>query len=249
MPEPIQVDVDEQGNIGTLPAPLQSFLDKAINEAYKRGASKAERELSGKTIDPAERERLKQVEADAQLLREEIATRDKNYEEAARLREERYAKQLAEREETARLKDAEIGRRDARLRSMLGAEIRAAAVAAGARDESIPELVKLLGADIDLDENLDPFVRGEGNSPRLVDGKPMSIEGLVSEYLGSHPHHLRGGRSTPGRAQGGAAFRQTQTPQDAAHEDAMAAVAADPSTRTLTQAVRSIRTRATAGGR
>lgn len=44
MPEPIHVDVDEQGNIGTLPAPLQSFLDKAINEAYKRGASKAERE-------------------------------------------------------------------------------------------------------------------------------------------------------------------------------------------------------------
>jgi hypothetical protein len=249
MPEPITVELDEQGNIGTLPAPLQSFLDRAINEAYKRGAQKVEREMQPRIVDPAERERLKQVEADAQLLREEIATRDKNYEEAARLREERFTKQIAEREETARLKDAEIGRRDARLRSMLGAEIRAAAVAAGARDESLPELVKLLGADIDLDDHLDPFVKGADNAPRLVDGKPMSIEGLVAEYLGSHPHHLRGGKSTPGRAQGGAAFRQTQTPADAAHEDALAAVAANPSAKNLTQAVRSIRTRAAGAGR
>jgi hypothetical protein len=244
MPDPIVIDVDEQGNIGTLPEPVQAFVNKAINEAFKRGAQKVEREMSGRSIDPAERERLNQAVADANLLREEIATRDKNFEEAARLREERFQRELDQREQTLKSKETEIGRRDARLRGMLGAEIRAAAVAAGAREESLPELQKLLGADLDLDENLDPFVKGEGNAPKLdKDGKPVSIEGLVREYLASHPHHLAGGRSQSGRAQGGAAIGRagvTSSPMD----ESMDRLAQDPSLRNVTGAVRTLRQRA-----
>lgn len=245
MADPIVIEVDEQGNIGTLPEPVQAFVNKAINEAFKRGAQKVEREMSGRAIDPAERERLLQAQADANLLREEIATRDKNFEEAARLREERFQRELDQREQALKSKETEIGRRDARLRGMLGAEIRAAAVAAGAREESLPELQKLLGADLDLDENLEPFVKGEGNAPRLdKDGKPVSIEGLVREYLASHPHHLRGGQSQSGRAQGGASIgRSVAAPSPA--DEAVERLAADPSLRNLTAAVRNVRLRAT----
>lgn len=245
MADPIVIEVDEQGNIGTLPEPVQAFVNKAINEAFKRGAQKVEREMSSRAIDPAERERLLQAQADANLLREEIATRDKNFEEAARLREERFQRELDQREQTLKSKETEIGRRDARLRGMLGAEIRAAAVAAGARDESLPELQKLLGADLDLDENLEPFVKGEGNAPKLdKDGKPVTIEGLVREYLASHPHHLRGGQSQSGRAQGGASIgRSVAAPSPA--DEAVERLAADPSLRNLTAAVRNVRLRAT----
>lgn len=245
MADPIVIDVDDQGNIGTLPEPVQAFVNKAINEAFKRGAQKVEREMSSRAIDPAERERLLQAQADANLLREEIATRDKNFEEAARLREERFQRELDQREQTLKSKETEIGRRDARLRGMLGAEIRAAAVAAGAREESLPELQKLLGADLDLDENLEPFVKGEGNAPKLdKDGKPVSIEGLVREYLASHPHHLRGGQSQSGRAQGGASIgRSVAAPSPA--DEAVERLAADPSLRNLTAAVRNVRLRAT----
>ena len=245
MADPIVIEVDEQGNIGTLPEPVQAFVNKAINEAFKRGAQKVEREMSSRAIDPAERERLLQAQADANLLREEIATRDKNFEEAARLREERFQRELDQREQTLKSKETEIGRRDARLRGMLGAEIRAAAVAAGARDESLPELQKLLGADLDLDENLEPFVKGEGNAPKFdKDGKPVSIEGLVREYLASHPHHLRGGQSQSGRAQGGASIgRSVAAPSPA--DEAVERLAADPSLRNLTAAVRNVRLRAT----
>jgi hypothetical protein len=245
MADPIVIEVDEQGNIGTLPEPVQAFVNKAINEAFKRGAQKVEREMSSRAIDPAERERLLQAQADANLLREEIATRDKNFEEAARLREERFQRELDQREQTLKSKETEIGRRDARLRGMLGAEIRAAAVAAGAREESLPELQKLLGADLDLDEHLEPFVKGEGNAPKLdKDGKPVSIEGLVREYLASHPHHLRGGQSQSGRAQGGASIgRSVAAPSPA--DEAVERLAADPSLRNLTAAVRNVRLRAT----
>ena len=245
MADPIVIEVDEQGNIGTLPEPVQAFVNKAINEAFKRGAQKVEREMSSRAIDPAERERLLQAQADANLLREEIATRDKNFEEAARLREERFQRELDQREQTLKSKETEIGRRDARLRGMLGAEIRAAAVAAGAREESLPELQKLLGADLDLDEHLEPFVKGEGNAPKLdKDGKPVSIEVLVREYLASHPHHLRGGQSQSGRAQGGASIgRSVAAPSPA--DEAVERLAADPSLRNLTAAVRNVRLRAT----
>lgn len=244
MPEPITVEVDEQGNIGTLPTPLQSFLDKAINEAYKRGATKAEQKMSDRVMDPAERERLKQMEADNALLKEEIATRDKNFEEAARLREERFQKALADADtRTATLK-TEIERREARLKDMLKAEIRAAAVAAGAREESLTELSKLLGADVDLDGDLNPFVKDASGEARMTDGKPVTIEGLVKEYLAAHPHHLKGGRSTSGRAQGGVAMNRAMGQVADAHDEAFAAVADNPNTRTVGNAIRSMRQRA-----
>jgi hypothetical protein len=127
---------------------------------------------------------------------------------------------------------------------MLGAEIRAAAVAAGAREESLPELSKLLGADVDLDADLQPFVRDSDGTKREQDGKAMSIEGLVREYLASHPHHLKGGRSTAGRAQGGVAMRQSMGQVSDAHDDAFAAVAENPTVRNVGAAIRSLRARA-----
>lgn len=242
MPE-LTVPVDDHGNIGTLPEPLQAFLNKAINEAFAKGAQKVERERAAAGPNPAEQERLRQVEADNLLMKEEIATRDKNYEEASRLREERFAKQLADRDDSVKAIQTQVERRDARLRSMLGAEVRAAAVAAGARDESLSELQKLLGAELDLDDELQPFVKGEAG-PRLgTDGKPVSIEGFVREYLASHPHHLRGGQSQSGRATGGAALGRALAPSSPADE-AVERLAADPSQKNLTAAVRSLRLRA-----
>lgn len=241
----LTIEVDDQGNIGTLPEPLQKFFDKGFKDAFKKGAAKVEAELAGKIADPAERERLKALEDENARFREAEAIREKKWDEALKAQEARLTKIAAEKDEHLTAKEAEIAKRDTRLRSMLGAEIRAAAVAAGARDESIPELVKLLGADLDLDAELAPFVKGEDGKPRAdKDGKPVSIEGFVTEYLAGHPHHLKGGRSTPGRAPGGATFRQTPaSASDMAHEDALSAVAENPSTRTLATAVRSIRQR------
>jgi hypothetical protein len=241
----VTVQIDEQGKFGTLPEPLQQFVDRAIRDAYKSGAEKAEQRLADRVVDPAERERLMQTEQDNRLLREEIATRDKNFEEAARLREERFQKTLTDAEARVAAASQEIERRTSRLKDMLGAEIRAAAVAAGAREESLPELSKLLGADVDLDTDLRPFVRASDGSAREQDGKPMSIEGLVREYLASHPHHLKGGRSTSGRAQGGVAVRQAMGQVSDAHDDAFAAVAENPTVRNVGAAIRSMRARAT----
>jgi hypothetical protein len=244
MPETYTIEVDDNGKFGALPEPIQKMVDMVAGESYKRGASRAEERMAERVIDPAERERLKKAEQDNKLLREEIATRDKNFEEAARLREERFQQSLQDAEARVTTAAQEIERRTLRLKDMLGAEIRAAAVAAGARDESLSELSKLLGADVDLDAELRPIVRAADGTAREHDGKPMSIEGLVKEYLASHPHHLKGGRSTSGRAQGGVAMRQAMGQMPDAHDDAFAAVAENPTMRNVGAAIKSIRARA-----
>lgn len=240
MPE-LTIDIDDAGNIGTLPAPLQQFLDGRINDAYKRGAEKVEKELAGTRVDPAERERLKLLEQENARFREQQALAEKNYQEAHRLQEERLSKIAAEKDDVLKAKEAEIARRDARLRDMLGAEIRAAAVAAGAREESLPELSKLLGADLDLDADLQPFVRGTDGGPRLRQGVPVTIEGWVADYLAAHPHHLRAGRSQSGRAAGGATFGGGATSASPA-EDALAALAKQPTAANVAKTLGALRT-------
>lgn len=243
----VTIEIDDQGNIGKLPEPVQKFFDKGFNEAFKKGASKVEAELRDKIADPVTIEKLKALEEENSRFREAEAKRKGEHKEAMDIAEQRHAAALKDREDKIAAAAAEVERRTGRLKSMLGSEIRAAAIAAGAREESLPELVKLLGADVDLDADLNPIVIGADGKALEKDGKPVGIEGLVTEYLASHPHHLKGSRGVPGRSTDGASFRRpAATAAEAQHEDALAAVASNPTTRTIAGAVRSIRQRASA---
>ena len=90
---------------------------------------------------------------------------------------------------------------------MARSEIKIAAKTIGARTESLDELATLLGADLDLDPDLQPFVKGADGKPAVdKDGKPVSIEGHVKAYLDKHPHHRAGSGGTGGGARGGASM-------------------------------------------
>ena len=235
----LEVEVSDDGAIGKLPEPLQKFLDKRIDEAYRKGADKTERALSPLTVDPVEMERLRQRDktlADHEL---KIAERDKDYEKARKMAEESHAKILdeavkAERKNTKRVEE--------RLRETAKKSIRAAALANHARPESLDELERLLAADIDLDEELNEFVVDptDRKKPRLVkDGDkdvPVTIEGLVADYLKSHPHHVAAPSVQGGKARGGATLTGGRTsvlgPTDERGK-ARAAVAEDPSNRNI----------------
>lgn len=246
MADTLTVELDDKGNIQKLPEPLQKFFDGRINDAVRRKAEQLEAEYKPKLADPATIEKLKTLEEENNRFKEQKARDEKNYEEADRLKEERHKKALEERDTTLKAKDTEITRRDERLRNMLGAEIRAAATAAGARTESLPELVKLLGADLDLDEKtLEPFVKGKDGKPATdKDGKPITIEGFVTQYLTDHPHHIGKAPGKSGRAPGGATFRRAPSNADLDKQSAIEAVEENPSTKTVANAVGVIRRRA-----
>lgn len=227
----IEVEVGEDGGIGKLPDTLQKFLDKRIDEAYRKGADKTERALSPLTVDPVEMERLRTRDkalADVELRE---AERQKEYEKARQLRDEAAQKEKAE---AIKAEKANTQKAVDRVRQTLGKSIRAAAAAQGARAESLDELERLLGAEVDLDDDLNEFVR-DASDPKKVrvndKGEKVSIEGLVADYLKTHPHHVKAEPVQGGGSRGGAtlAGRPPAIAGDA-RSVARARVADDPST-------------------
>lgn len=197
MPE-LTIEVGDDGAIGKLPEPLQRFLDKRIDEAFKKGAEKTEKALTPHLVDPVEVEKLRQRAKVAEELELKEVERDKRYDEALQLRDKANAEKIA-------AEQAKTQKAISRVKAAVGKTIRAAASAQGARAESLDELERLLGADVDLDDDLTEFVRDAEGKPRVDDkGQRVSVEGLVADYLKTHPHHVA---STPGQgggARGGA---------------------------------------------
>lgn len=172
-PKVLTVPLTDDGKIGTLPEPLQQLVDARIREATQRAKAKS--------TDPVEAERLKTLESELESYRIKDAEAGKRYEEAIAIRE---AREKAERDKL----QAEIERRTERLKRATHADIKAAALKAGARDESIDELVALLGPKVSLNDDLDPVVDGAD-----------SIDALVAGYLDTKPHHRK---AAPGQSMG-----------------------------------------------
>jgi hypothetical protein len=167
----LAVPLNPDGSIGTLPDPLQKLVDARIREATQRAKAK--------TPDPVELERLKTLEAENEQFRIKDAEAGKRYEEAIAIRETR------EQAERARLQ-TELDRRTERLTRAARTEIKAEALRLGAREESLDELVELLGTRVTLNDDLDVVVKGAD-----------SIAAMVAGYLDTKPHHRKaaGGQS------------------------------------------------------
>lgn len=206
----LEIEYDEAtGKVGTLPEPVQKMVDGLINQAHKglrSQISDLEKKVGGGN-DAVERERLKALEEENQRFKTADAERKSEYDKALKIREDADAKRDEERKKDADKTQAEIKRRDERLREMARSEIKIAAKRHGARDESLDELARLLGADLDLDADLQPFVKGTDGKPAVdKDSKPVTIEGYVKAYLDTHTHHRAAAGGTGGGARGGASF-------------------------------------------
>lgn len=252
----VEIEIDDAtGAIGTLPEPVQKMFDSKFKEAFGKGAEKSAKEAQAQIAaevakaraevlaiggDPAAAEKVKNLEQELSKRQEADALRDKNFEEAQRLRDERHAKERAELEkkaqEVSELSQAEIAKRDARLRANVRTDIKAEAVKANTRDASIEEVCELLEKFVGLDDDLQPIVKADEFRKRFTesklgeDGKAVSIEGLVAEYLAMKPHHKAPVSGKGGGARGGFSISGTGAARgkDAEFEAAMDAVAERP---------------------
>lgn len=242
----LEIEVSDDGKIGTLPEPLQKFLDSKINEAYGKGAAKAAEEskaqvtgletqiaeLKKGTLSAADRERLRTLETEKSHLEEQLAIKEKDHEKAREIRDKRHADEIAARDAALTTAKAETDKRTARIRELaIANEITAAAIKAGARKESLDELQDLLGKRIALDDALQAFVTDakDAGKPQLdKDGKAVTVEGFVAQYLTDHPHHKAGPPGRGGGAGGGRSLTGAQTPP-ANKDDAFERATADPS--------------------
>jgi hypothetical protein len=246
----IEVEIGDDGKPVKVPGEVQKLIDasygrgrnEATDEGQKKLKAEIERLQKEGNLSPAEKEQLKTLQAENSKFREDLALRDKNYEEAAKIREERYQQELRDRDGKLTAAQDEISKRTERLQKSAVKEALIAAAKEGARNESLPELEILLGGRIGLDDALQPFVRdvADAGKPALdKDGKPVSVEGFVKQYLTDHPHH----KAAPGGRGGGGRGGRSTTGDGGARTDldsAIDTVAAQPSYETATKAMAEI---------
>lgn len=217
----LEIEIGDDGKIGTLPAELQTFFDKRIGEAVGKAKAAAAEEAARQSADPVLRERLKALELETSQLKEAEALRTKNFDAAQQQRDERHAKTLAEKDDTIAKSQAAIDKRTTRIRELVKNELGIVAAKAGARAESIEEIKELLDKHIALDDGFQPFVQdlAKPGNPRLdKDQKPVSLEGLVTTYLTDHPHHKAAGTSRTGLARTGASLTQSLASAKPGHD-------------------------------
>jgi hypothetical protein len=211
----IEVELDDKGELaGKLPAELEALFKRTETTSYGTGLTKGREAALAEAQKLADEKlaqerakwekdnpvaRVKELEEENLKFRESEATLAKRYGDNARQREETHAKEMADRAE-------QVAKRDAQLTKALKATIRGAAMAAGARDESLAELENLLIARVTRDADLEPVVLGDDEKPITVQGKPISVETFVKQYIDRNQHHKKPQGGKGGGASGGASL-------------------------------------------
>lgn len=227
-----EIEIDDKGEVvGKPAAEIDALFKRTETGAYGGGLKKGredaltEAQVAAEAKIAAERakwekenpvQRAKELEEENLKFRESEATLMKRFNETSKTREENHAKEIADKAE-------QISKRDRRLAEQMKATIRAEAVGAGARDESLGELEVILGAKVAYDEDLEPYVKGDDGKPILVHGKPQAVSAFVKAYLDGHPHHRKATAGAGGGARGGASLTG-QHGGDVSEKDAIARI-------------------------
>jgi hypothetical protein len=213
----LEIEIDDKGDfVGAPPAEVEAILKRIEAEHYKIGVGKGYQqaateakaqieegikyELAKKdAMAPLEKERVSRLESDHAEMTTKLAETMRESDRLLKSREEAHARELIDRAE--RLK-----RRDLRIVDLTKSQVRAEAINAGARDESLDELELVLNHYIGFDDEMVPFVKNLDGTPQLLHGKQIPITTFVKQYLENHPHHRKPAPGRGGDARRGASL-------------------------------------------
>lgn len=219
----IEIELDEKGEIvGQAPTELSAIFERIGKTEYGRGLGKGHQqaaedakkqiddnvkaELAKRSVDDViERDKHQRTSEENEALKGSLTDKVKEHDKVLRAREESHAKEIMDRADA-------LQKRNAKITSLVTANLRALAAQAGARDESLSELEVILRHRIGFDDDMEPFVKTEdGSGPHLVHGKPIALDVFVKQYIDNHPHHRKPLPGRGGDARGGASLRSTVT--------------------------------------
>jgi hypothetical protein len=214
----IELEIDDtKGEIvGDVPEPLKGIFSRIENTTYQqafgKGAAKAADEAKAQIAKavadekarleaeaPLRAEKYQRMEDEYKTLQTRLLEQEREHDRTVKTREENHARELLDRSD--RLK--KFG---GRIMDLTKSQLRGEARAAGARDESLDELEVILHSSIGYTDDMEPYIKNGDGTPRTVQGKPMSLNAFVKEYLDGHTHHRRPTAGAGGGARGGASF-------------------------------------------
>jgi len=213
----IELEIDDKGDIvGDAPELLKGIFTRiettAHGQGFGKGAAKAAEEAKAQiasavaaekakleAMAPLEKEKYLRESEENKTLKQQMLEAARETDRTIKAREEAHATQLLERAEA-------LKKRNAKIVDLTKAQLRSAAQASGARDESLDELEVILHASIGYTDDMEPFVKSGDGTAKTVQGKPQSIGAFVKEYLDGHSHHRKPAAGAGGGARGGASF-------------------------------------------
>jgi carbon monoxide dehydrogenase subunit G len=213
----IEVDGEKGEFLGQLPAEIDAILKRieitAHGTGFRSGQGKAAEDAKKQIEDTVKAERAK-WEAQAPLEREKYQLADeenktlktqltevmRESDRNLRKREESHAEELTKRV-------ADIAKRDARIRELVGMNIRALAMQVGAREDALPALEAVLQNRLAFDDEMQPFFKDESGQQASLHGKPMSADAFVKQFLNANTYFLKPTGGQGGGARGGASFQ------------------------------------------
>jgi hypothetical protein len=168
----------------------QAELDEIIEERLGRERTKISTKYKG--VDPDDYERLKREDAER---RRKEAEEEKNYQAALKSQEESYAQKEKtwKEERESLLGEVKTERIHNRLLN--------AASKSNAYDPN--QVAKLLSDRVKLGDDRQPITLSDGGEPAYKDGKPLTVDQLVSDYLDRNPHLVKASGTTGAGANGG----------------------------------------------
>lgn len=212
------IEIDDKGEfLGDVPGELTAIHDKiraaAHGEGFGKGNQKAAEEAKKQIEDavkaerlkleasmPAERERWQQIDDQNKLLKSQLENTLTEQRKTLMAREEAHAAEITKRAEA-------VDKRNKKIEMLVTKQLRALAVTAGARDESLEELEVILGRRIGFDDDMEPYVKAEDGTPAKTNaGNLLGMDVFVKQYLDNHPHHRKPAPGRGGDARGGASL-------------------------------------------
>ena len=203
----VEIEVSDDGTIdfSALPEAVAAPFQSEFNKAFQKGSFKKSEELRPHLANKEEHDELERLRQETHDREVADSEKQRQYEEAKAKTAEQHQAELAARQ-------TEITKRDTRIQHGLRAEIRAAALAAEAREESLEELALILAPRLGLDGDFNTIVKNADGEPATdKDGKALSIDSFVTDYLESHQHHRRPQGGKGGGATGGASTQGVAT--------------------------------------
>jgi hypothetical protein len=213
----IEVDIDDKGEIvGQSPAELEALFKRTDAAAHGRGYSKGMSEAAESAkkqiadtvaaelakrdaLVPLEKEKYARIDEENASLKKQVLETSSQADRALKAREESHAREILNRSDA-------LTKREGEIRDLVKSTMRADAIAAGAREESLAELDVIFASHIGFDDDMKAFVKGDDGRQATAHGKPITIAAHVKEYLDTHPHHRRPASGQGGGARGGASF-------------------------------------------
>ena len=202
MAETLQIEIGDDGEItGDVPTALDTIFKRietnakkvAFGEGVEQAAKDAKKQIEETVAHekamlearaPYDKQRLEQLETDHATLAGKLTEASKETDRVRKALEEQHAKDLIDRA-------SRLEAHKERIRTLTRSQIRAEALQAGARDESLDELEIILQSYMGYTDDMEPFVKGPDGKPLTVQGKEIGLSMFVKDYLDKHPHHRK----------------------------------------------------------